>query len=402
METLPCWDKEQEGINYKVLENDLLYLSLNKEILINKSNFKTILTGQPISRLCLEYTEHYCGLPGVCKHSDFNGLIKHIISSTKFQERKEFLHKNIEWLRKTKYWDNKLLCFNYDKMRVSIGKEIATCSEKKLFPIFRENDLFVGQTLLFKDVPKHLINFLYEEMNKAYPMTDFEGKYWLIEDHGVKEDKELLYARLRQIDCWSNLPCFAKEKHEVNLVKLEQDVLRYMVENKIYCDNNNNDLIRTIAMKESFETKLTYLAENINWLETSKHWNKETRQDIIRTIVMKESFQSKLRYLAENINWLETSKHWNKETMCLHYDGLCADIVKGLEQVAQNGRKTIAKPKWNNGCLSVGDMILFENGKSKLQIVDMYTEISKAFPFEYEFVWDWTEKLMDRKIMVEY
>jgi len=189
----------------------------------------------------------------------------------------------------------------------------------------------------------------------------------------MSEHKEDVYTRLKYISNFSKLPCWNKEKCELNLEKLEQDVLRYMIKNIIF--------IKTGPRYETNNgiTKDFLLVYN----DTSKEL-----QNIIGTITSKTSFQVKMAYLRENIDWLSTSKHWNKETMCLDYDGLRRDIVRGLEAFAKEG-KTKAEPTWSEGHLLVRDIILFEKGMYRAHVM---FEVSKALPFDYEVVWDWSQK----------
>ena len=368
METLPCWDKEKNALNLEILERDLLQFCLNGEIILENSKYtwKRCDVGTFRSALFSQYKGN------AWRHSTLNTVILQLISSPCFQERLKILREHIEWLSAQAFWSPELLHFDYGKLFGVILKGIERSTEQKVFPTYKWQDVYVGPELIFEHVPNCLINFLYEEMNKAYPMTDFENKFWLKK----KDEKEELYKRLWKISQFSKLPSWDKEKCEINFEKLEQDVLQYMVAKKINYHNN------LFVSKDNFSKDFLAI-----YLTT----NKEI-QDLIYQIVKTASFQTKLAYLRQNIHWLSTNKHWQKETMCLDYDGLRADVIKSLEQFAQNGGTRVAINRQSNGDVTIGSICLFENVDSGEQYQDTHTEISKAFPFDYGLGWDWSQK----------
>ena len=368
METLPCWDKE-------ILERDLLQLCLISDNMILE-DFTYNKCCDIVSALPLLY-KNTCNGKEYCKgkcHPTIETAVLRLIRSTSFQERLKVLREHIQWLSGQFYWSKELLRFDYEKLRKAILKGIEIIAEEKVFLIVRLQDISVGPLLIFRDVPDSLIHFVCEEINKAYPMTDFENKFWLQKKNSV--EKKELYKRLWKISQFSKLPSWDKEKCEINFEKLEQDVLQYMVAKKINYHNN------LFVSKDNFSKDFLAI-----YLTT----NKEI-QDLIYQIVKTASFQTKLAYLRQNIHWLSTNKHWQKETMCLDYDGLRADVIKSLEQFAQNGGTRVAINRQSNGDVTIGSICLFENVDSGEQYQDTHTEISKAFPFDYGLGWDWSQK----------
>jgi len=372
-ESLPGWDKEKTALNLEILERDVLELCLLNDDLILEDSI--IWTCSDIVSALASHYKNTCNGKEYCKrHSALNTAIHQLIRSPSFQERVKVLRRNIQWLSAEPFWSPELLRFDYEKLRRAILKGIELVVDEKVFLHVRLQDISVGPLIIFRDVPVFLTHFLCEEINKAYPMTDF--KFWLKKKNSIEtkdDDKEAIYKRLREISQFGKLPCWNEEKCEINLEKLEQDVLRYMVENQINYQSN------LFVSKDNFSK---------DYLEVYATTNKEI-QRLIHLIAMKVSFQTKLAYLRANIHWLSTNIHWNKETMCLDYDRLRADIVRGLEAFAKEG-KTKAQPSSSEGHLLVRDIILFENVDSCEQFIDAKAEISKAFPFDFNFGWDWS------------